>query len=134
MLDRIALGVPSSIERDVFPAVAAEGKLFGVPTDDYWTDTGRPELYVRANLDLLDGVRQIACEAIAPGATVDPTAVVEHSVVGDDVTVGAEATVVDSVLLPGARVGAGAVVRSSAVRGRVDAGEVVTGALIGATR
>ena len=31
-------------------------------TDDYWLDAGNPELYLRANLDLLDGTRPVALE------------------------------------------------------------------------
>ena len=130
LVPRIAPDVASSIERDVFPVVASERRLFGVATDDYWIDTGRPELYVRANLDLLDGVRHATCDPIGADAVVDPSAVVEHSVVGDGAIVGPGATVVDSVLLPGAQVGAHAVVRRSAVRGRVAAGAVVTDMLV----
>jgi mannose-1-phosphate guanylyltransferase len=122
-----------SIEREVFPAMAAEGSLFALRTDDYWLDTGRPEPYRRANLDLLDGVRRSArCEAIEPGAVVAPTAEVVHSLVSAGASIGDGARVVDSVVLPGARVGAGAVVSQSVVMGRVGTGAVVDDAVIGA--
>ncbi len=65
-------GVRSSIERDVFPKVVAGGALYGVATDDYWIDAGRPELYLAANLDLLSGVRRFdRCEPIDDTADVD---------------------------------------------------------------
>ena len=54
--------------RDV-PAIVADGGLFAMATDDYWIDAGRPELYLQANLDLLDGAStRTRAIAIAPGA------------------------------------------------------------------
>ena len=61
MLDRIPPGRQVSIERDTFPTIVAGGRLFALATDDYWIDTGRPELYLQANLDLLDGAATHAC-------------------------------------------------------------------------
>ena len=76
-------GVRASIERDVFPTVVERGGLYGVATDDYWIDAGRPELYLAANLDLLGDVRvHDRCEAIDPDAIVEASAVVRNSIVG----------------------------------------------------
>jgi len=127
MLDRIPPGRRVSVERDVFPAAAADGRLYGMATDDYWLDAGRPELYRAANLDLLGGLRSHdRCDAVAPSAVLDPTAVITNSIVGEHATVGAGARVVDSVLLPHAVVGARAQVTRSLVMGSVgDAAEVV---------
>ena len=73
-------------------------------TDDYWLDAGNPDLYLQANLDVLDGTREAhTCIAVHEGADVDPTASVEHSVVGDGATVGASATITDSVAVAGCR-------------------------------
>jgi len=127
MLDRIPPGRRVSVERDVFPASAADGRLYGLATDDYWLDAGRPELYRAANLDLLGGHRTVErCDAVAASAVIDPTAVVSNSIVGEHAQVGAGANVVDSVLLPDAVVGARAQVTRSLVMGSVgDAAEVV---------
>ena len=67
VLDRIPLGERSSIERDTFPAVAADGRFHSLATDDYWIDAGRPELYRQANLDLVNGRRAEVCDADRPG-------------------------------------------------------------------
>lgn len=48
VLARIPAGERVSIERATFPAVAADGGLFAMATDDYWLDTGRPEFYLQA--------------------------------------------------------------------------------------
>lgn len=133
VLDRIPRGVRVSVERDTFARVVADGGLFGVATDDYWIDAGRPDLYRAANLDLLDGGRRHDhCEPIASSAAVSPTATIDHSIVGESVTVADGARVIDSVLLPGAIVGAHATVERSLVMGRVGAGASVADCMIGA--
>ena len=70
VLERIPTGRPVSIERETFPAVAAGGRFHSMATDDYWIDAGRPELYARANLDLVNGRRAEVCPAVAAGADV----------------------------------------------------------------
>ncbi|MFM7064132.1 MAG: sugar phosphate nucleotidyltransferase [Actinomycetes bacterium] len=128
-LARVAPGVRTSIERDIFPAVADAQRLFAVPSDAYWIDAGTPEAYVQAHLDLLDGRREGGPqEGVHPGATVDPTAKVQRSFVGDGCTVGADAEVVDAVLMDDVVVGDGARVERSVVGagGTVAAGASVT--------
>jgi mannose-1-phosphate guanylyltransferase len=131
ILDRIPEGQPLSVERVVFPAMVADGQLAAHPTNDYWVDTGRPETYLKANLDLIDGTRSLILASVAARAHIEAAAVVTHSVVGDSCEVGNGAIVVDSVLLSGCYVGAGAKVERSLVMGRVDAGASVTACVIG---
>jgi mannose-1-phosphate guanylyltransferase len=134
VLARIPDGQRVSIERETFPAMVADGTLYGFVTDDYWLDAGRPDQYLRANLDLLDGVRRGApIDPLGPGAVVHPRADVSGSVLGAGCRVEADATVTSSVLLPGAVVADGALVRGS-ILGRgvvVGAGARLTGAVIG---
>jgi mannose-1-phosphate guanylyltransferase len=134
VLDRIPDGRRVSIERETFPAMVADGTLYGYVTSDYWLDAGRPDQYLQANLDLLDGARRGAqIDPLGPGATVDPGASVSTSVVGAGVRVGAGATIADSVLLPGVVVADGALVRGS-ILGRgvvVGGGARLTGTVIG---
>lgn len=132
VLQRIPAGQKVSIERAIFPLVAADGGLYAMATDDYWIDTGRPELYLQANLDLLAEVRRHdRCVAVHGSASVDPAAIIDRSVVGAGSVVGA-ATVRNSVLLPGAVVGDAAVVTDSVLMGRVGAGAVVHNSVLGA--
>jgi mannose-1-phosphate guanylyltransferase len=131
VLARIPSG-PVSIERQTFPLIADDGGMYGYSTDDYWIDAGRPESYRAANLDLLNGVRRgEGCEGISVTAHVHPDASIRNSIVGDRVAVGAGALVVDSVLLPGAQIGAGASVETSLVMGVVAERATVTQAIIG---
>ena len=132
MIDRVPVGGKVSIERVVFPAVAAESRLYALCTDDYWIDTGRPEYYRQANLDAVSGLRRTVLEpARGEGAKVDGA--VDGSVLGAGVEVAAGADVRASVLLSGARVGRGAVVVNS-VLGRdaeVGAGAVLDDVVLG---
>ncbi len=126
VLDRIPPGRRVSVERETFPALVADGALFALATNDRWIDTGRPEPYLQANLDLAD-------HPDATGAaTVAPTATIVHSVIGDGCVVGEAAHVQKSVLLPGATVGAGASVMSSIVWGAVPADVTLDGCVVGA--
>lgn len=133
VLARIPSGRKVSIERETFPALVDDGALFALSTDDYWIDTGRPDTYRQANFDLLDGRRRTArCDAVAEGAAVDPSAVVDHSLVASGARVGAGSSLRDSIVLPGAEIGDGCQVVDSVVMGRVESGAHVIDCVIGA--
>lgn len=108
-----------SAERQLFPELAAAGRLFAVPmTDAYWMDIGTPEKYLQANLDALAGrFRTSAIDASADssvllgeGADVAATASVSEVCVGARARIEEECLVQRSVLLPRAVVGRGSTV------------------------
>jgi mannose-1-phosphate guanylyltransferase len=132
VLELIGHGERVSIERDTFPQLVGERRLAGVSTRDYWIDAGRPDQFLQANLDLIQGVRGAAPGGVSPSAQVSADAIVIDSVISDGVVVSAGTTIVDSVLLPGARVDAGADLRGSIVAGHVAAAAVVDGCVVGA--
>lgn len=139
VLDDIAPDVPVSVERVTFPAIAARGGLYGVATDDYWLDVGRPELLLQANLDLLAGRYDAMLPSLIEGASgIDPAALVAPgaeivgSVVAANVAVGSGSVVRRSVLLAGSSVGQDVIVEDSVVMGTVANGAVLAGAVIGA--
>ena len=115
VLERIPGGRKVSIERETFPAMVIDRTLFALQSDAYWIDAGTPATYVRAQLDLIDGVRGSSERAISSEAGVDPDAFVEHSVVMEGATVGAAARVSGSVVLPGASIGSDAVIDDSII-------------------
>jgi len=133
VLARIPPATRTSIERETFPAIAAGRRLYATATDDYWIDTGRPDLYLSANLDMLLGLRaHDSCDGVAPGATVSASARVHESLVSPGATIGDDSSLVHSVVLAGAVVGAGASITGSTVMGRIGDGATVTGCVIGA--
>ena len=132
VLDVIPSGRKVSVERETFPILVERGALFAMATDDYWIDTGRPETYLKANLDVLDGRRTtMRVDMVEQGADVDPSAEISHSLVSNGSRVEAGARVVDSVILPGAHVSRGANVRSSLVMGFVGSEATITDSVIG---
>jgi mannose-1-phosphate guanylyltransferase len=115
VLGRIETGRKVSIEREVFPAMVADGGLYAMADDSYWIDTGTPIKYLEAQFDLIDGRRLTRPAGIDPSASVAPDAVVDHCVLGAHVVVGPGAVLRDSAVLPGASVGAGATIVGSIV-------------------
>ncbi|MGH9297848.1 MAG: nucleotidyltransferase family protein, partial [Acidimicrobiales bacterium] len=57
VLEGIDPGRRVSIERETFPALVAGGGLYALSSDAYWLDTGTPENYLQASLDVLEGRR-----------------------------------------------------------------------------
>lgn len=115
VLERIPGGRKVSIERETFPAIVAEGRLFAMASDAEWLDAGTPTTFLAANLRHA-GDPPDSCK-VADGASV------RSSVLGDGVVVGAGASVVDSVLFDGATVGTGAHVRCSILGRHAEIGE-----------
>ena len=148
VIDRIPPG-RSMFETDVFPQMVGHG-LYGFDAEGaYWIDIGTPERYLEATYDLLadrlesslpprDETGSLVGDgSITAGARIGPMsvlgrhcvvgvgAVVERSVLHDDVRVGEGATVTGAVLAGGVHVGDGAQVEEGAVLGadaRVAAG------------
>ncbi len=107
-LARIPLGERVSIERVTFPAIAAEGRLFGFKWNGQWVDAGTPESYRTSQLGFLDGPAGRWC---GPGTILSGAVV--GSVVGGFGRIELGASVRDSVLLPRVTVGAMAQVSTS---------------------
>ena len=105
MLDAIPAGRACSIEREIFPALAAGGSLYGFPSDAYWRDIGTPASYLAADHDVLRGA--LVTESPLPGRL--PRARAPRR------TRRAAVDALSSRSAPGARVGAGATVSGSVV-------------------
>ena len=117
VLRRIPAGMRVSVERDVFPAMATEEALYAMACEASWIDAGTPATYLQANLDTLsdpagsvvDKSAQVAASAVVErcvvlaGASIGENAVVQDSIIGPRVTVGASAHILaHSVLGTGA--------------------------------
>ena len=160
VLDGIPTGRSVSIERETFPAlIAAGGALYAFTTDDYWLDVGRPQQYVQAHGDVLDGKLALPVAAgatrgsmwivggpgmpsnvrppsfVGAGVTIDESASIgPYTVLGDGCSVGAGAEIRGSILWDGVAIGAGARVTDSILASNVHVGRgavVSSGAVIG---
>jgi glucose-1-phosphate adenylyltransferase len=110
--------------RDVLPGMVADGRrVFAYEFAGYWQDVGTVESYWRTSLDLLSDDPGIELNDLGwliytrseerPPARIGPEAVVTQSMISHGCVV--DGTVEHSVLSPGVRVAAGAVVRDSIV-------------------
>jgi mannose-1-phosphate guanylyltransferase len=131
VLDRIDADRRVSIERATFPAIVHDRALFAAPDGGvYWLDTGTPEDYLNAQLDVIAGRRVVPSDApftaIDPTAVVAPTATVRSSVIGPGVRVGEHAEVIGSAVQRGAIIGAKARVLDSLVGAGALIGECAT--------
>jgi mannose-1-phosphate guanylyltransferase len=126
VLERIPGGRRVSIERETFPELVAEGRLFAMASDSIWLDAGTPATYLAANLACAAGTEAV----IGRGVSLGSGAVVAGSVVMDGAVVEDGAVVRDSIVGCDAKVGAGAQLTSLCVIGdgySVDAGAVLAG-------
>ena len=140
--DRIEPGRAVSFEREVFPAMASEGVLYGFPAEGYWIDIGTPERYLEATYDLLSG--RVAStlpptdetgSLIYPGCITSGAHIGPLSVLGEQCSVGEDSVVERSVLHRLVRVGRDCAVEGAVLAEGVRAGDGVRieeGALVGA--
>jgi NDP-sugar pyrophosphorylase family protein len=110
-LERIPDGVRSSVERDIYPALLAEGApVYGIAPGGFWMDVGRAEqllLAVRAVLG--GGVRSsLETERVGAGSTIDGSAKLDpHTSVGRGCCVGPNVKLNGCILMDGVKIGAG---------------------------
>jgi mannose-1-phosphate guanylyltransferase len=138
VLHGFARGEVLSIERQIFPAVIADGRpVYGFVSDAYWMDLGTPEKYLQGHFDIFEGrVRDLVYPApwVHRAADVHLRAHLGRWVaVGAGAVIGEDATVEDSVVHPGGRIGAGARVVSSILGANalVGAGATVVDSVLG---
>jgi mannose-1-phosphate guanylyltransferase len=127
-----------SIERQIFPAVIADGRpVYGFLSHGYWMDLGTPAKYLQAHFDIFEGrVEGLRYPApwVHTGATVSLRAHLGRWVaVGEAAVVEEDAQIDDSVLHPGARVIAGTRVIGTILGpgAYVGAGATVSGCVLG---
>ena len=87
IFDYIPGGRPVSIEHEIFPKLAEEGKLHGYNFQGYWTDIGEPSDYLKANQLLLD--MEIKKEKLSKNVALESeTEIQKPCIIGKNVTTG----------------------------------------------
>jgi mannose-1-phosphate guanylyltransferase len=125
ILDYIPAGRAVSIEREIFPKLAQENKLYGHKTDGLWIDIGKPEEYLQTNLLFLQHfATHVICShftcrdpvAFAKDVTVGENSTVGPNVIlGKNVTVGRNVQIQGSVVFENTRIGDGAVISGALI-------------------
>jgi mannose-1-phosphate guanylyltransferase len=141
LLGRIPPGQPISLVTVWLEILRSGGKIGGVVLDEgEWRDIGTVSEYLRIHADLASGEAVLSAPSTAPpgwprwkmaGAKVAEDARLGGwNWLGSDCEVGRGAVVNDSILWPGAKVEAQAVVSRSVVREGMIAGGEVTGVVV----
>lgn len=107
-----------SMEREVFPKIAQENRLFGSQITGLWMDVGKPQEYLQANKTILDSIsstlkipRPVGNKikepvAIARGVSFGKGCVIgPYAILGKNVKVGRNVTITDTVVFPDAEIG-----------------------------
>lgn len=100
-----------SMEREIFPKLVEEGKLFGYIINGLWMDIGKPEEYIQANRILLktlarsrknERINKFKLKApveIDKSVTIKPKSVIgPYAIVGRNVAIGGNVRIKNSVI------------------------------------
>jgi len=109
----IPAGKAVSMEREIFPKLTQEGKLYGHVTTDMWIDIGKPEEYLQTNKLLLDTInttqkhKNTSKYTIKPPTAIDKhvtigekTAIGPYAVIGKNVTIGKNTQINNTIIFP----------------------------------
>ncbi|CAM6093047.1 unnamed protein product [Calypogeia fissa] len=127
-LNRIQLR-PTSIEKEVFPKIAAEKQLFAMVLPGFWMDIGQPRDYITGLRLYLDSLRRRSPALLASGPFVvgnvvicDTAKIGEGCLIGPDVSIGQGCVIESGVRLS----------RCTIMRGvRIKKHACVSGSIIG---
>jgi NDP-sugar pyrophosphorylase family protein len=139
----IPSGRPVSIEHEVFPKLAKEGKLFGHEFKQIWMDIGKPVDYLKANKILLDAEpekRLLGKDAnIGEGVEFSEPVMVDagvnvgqnskigpYAIIGRDAVLGRNVILKNSVVFPEATISDNASVRGTVIGEGVAIGKGTT--------
>jgi len=127
ILERIE-AKPTSIEKEIFPKMAASGQLYCLPLDGFWMDVGQPKDFLAGMSLYLNSLKIKAPEKLRTGARflppvlVDETAVIgEGCLIGPNVTIGPNCVIqegcrlANTTVLEGVTVGANSWIKASII-------------------
>lgn len=147
VLDRISAEGPQSFEREIFPAMLAEGApIYTYKTRSYWQDIGSPQKYLEAHYGIISGrmklpsyplkscppnhweKKQVQIDSYSildGGCVIKPGVVIENSVLGEDCRVEEGALIKDSVIWSQTRIRTNARIERAIVGRQCHIGEGV---------
>ena len=118
ILRRIPLR-PTSIEREIFPVMAEEKKLFSMTLQGFWMDIGQPKDYITGTALYLRSLARHSPHLLAQGESfigpvlVDPSAKIgAGALIGPHVVIGPDCVIGEGVRLQNSTVLAGCVIKS----------------------
>ncbi|XP_015381217.1 probable mannose-1-phosphate guanylyltransferase 3 isoform X2 [Citrus sinensis] len=117
VLDRIELK-PTSIEKEVFPEIAAENKLFAMVLPGFWMDIGQPKDYITGLRLYLDFLQKNSSSKLATGSNIIGNVLVhEGAKIGDGCLIGPDVAIGPGcVIEPGVRLSRCTVMRGVRIK------------------
>jgi mannose-1-phosphate guanylyltransferase len=119
---------PTSIEKEIFPQMAAEGQLYSMVLPGFWMDIGQPKDFLAGTCLYLGYQSEIAPGTLKTGTgisgpvMIDPTAKIgsgcsigPNVVIGPNVTVGDGVRLRDTVVLEGVKIGSNSWISKSII-------------------
>ncbi|KAJ4733988.1 Mannose-1-phosphate guanyltransferase [Rhynchospora pubera] len=128
VLDRIELK-PTSIEKEIFPKIASDQKLYAMVLPGFWMDIGQPRDYITGLRLYLDSLRKNSPSKLAKGVHIVGNVLVhESAVIGEGCLIGPDVAVGPGcVVEPGVRLS-----RCTVMRGvRIKKHACITSSIIG---
>jgi mannose-1-phosphate guanylyltransferase len=93
VLDRIQLK-PTSIEKDVFPKIADERKLFAMVLPGFWMDIGQPRDYITGLRLYLESLRKKSALKLASGPHILGNVLIhESAIIGEGCLIGPDVSI-----------------------------------------
>lgn len=117
VLDRIELK-PTSIEKEVFPKIAAEDKLYAMVLPGFWMDIGQPKDYITGLRLYLDFLRKNSSSKLATGSHIVGNVLVNESAdIGDGCLIGPDVAIGPGCIIePGVRLSRCTVMRGVRIK------------------
>lgn len=97
VIAKIPGGRPVSLEREIFPTLAGQGKMIGWRHSGFWYDIGKIPDYVMANRELLKNAEYRSAED--PGRKMQNVEVTKPYFIGKDCTFGSGAKIGPNAIL-----------------------------------
>jgi mannose-1-phosphate guanylyltransferase len=124
----IPKGKRVSMEREVFPKLAEQGKLYGHAIHGLWIDIGKPEEYLQTNKIILDTLAKTQKNrsksrfeakkpvALDKGVSIGEKSVIgPYAILGKNVTVGKNVHITNSVIFQDVKIGDYAVINGAII-------------------
>jgi NDP-sugar pyrophosphorylase family protein len=109
-IERIPIGTPTSVERDIFPPLLQSGApVYGIAPGGFWMDLGHPEQLMTASRAILGANVKTECATAAIGSRneIAESASIEGlTSIGSGVTIGPNSTITDCIVMDNVKIGA----------------------------
>ncbi|KAI9189740.1 mannose-1-phosphate guanyltransferase [Blastocladiella emersonii ATCC 22665] len=117
ILDRIELR-PTSIEKETFPAMAADGQLHAMDLEGFWMDVGQPKDFLTGIGLYLASVHRRQPATLAAGPHIQGNVLIDPSVkIGEGCKIGPNVTIAEGVVIgDGVRIKNACILKNSVVR------------------